>query len=441
MCDLKLKRMLGAVFLGMCCTATSSAQVTSLNSDEAYLSEQEESAANYSGSAKNVFVIGKAPIYGGDLVSARKIALQVGYAEAIAQGAGLEIGSLTLIKNVQQVVDLVTSRGRGVITHYEIIQENISEDGTLLTLGLEAKVETVPAGQEGNEQALQLLLGVLGNPRILILMPQYDAVYGTDSPASVSEALENISNAEFGYLKTVNGYLPAGALRGTEAAFSERLNHIGYITMTPDMAGDRVEVDLLARARNGETLAAIEVARILGADIVLVGTLNASTKRIAPAGVSFESVSAEFSARALVTATGREIETFYEVITTAHINMLAAIGEAKKQLAQQMAEKLAWKIPKVLGDSPNIFQLQVDGLSGSESVELQDRLRSAFQIESVELTQLPDKARNTAEYEMRTGFVRIPPSRIFALLKNQYGASITVLESNPFFLKLRRNQS
>ncbi len=379
-----------------------------------------------------VYAVGKATIYQGDLASARKIALQAAYAEAVAQGTGLEVGSLTLIKNVSQVTDLVTSQSRGIVRRYEVVQEDISLDGIVLTLGIKATVEArQEATEESRKDALQLLLGILGNPQVLVLIPQYDTLVARGKPSIGAHITDP------GYIKSADASLHAGVLQGTEAAFSQSLADAGYRTATPDMVLGRVDAALLSRARNGGTLAAIEIAREIGADIVLIGSLKASTRRISPQGVEFESVSAEFAARALVTATGRGVETFFESATVAHVNRLAAISQIKKLLAEQMAARLAWRIPKILGSSPNVLRLEISGLDGKESLDLQKMLRRALEIESVELLRLPDQSGTVAEFELRTGFVRISPSQLFALLNSYFNKPVSIVKNSPFLLKLK----
>ena len=423
-----------AASFGFVCTPY--AEVTSLRQTS---SQQEKIGAVTplpASPSSAVYGLGKAPVYQGDVASARKIALQAAYADAIAHGTGIEVGSLTLIKNVSKVTDLVTSQSRGIVTSYTITHEEISPDGTLFTIGIDAIVGTRETTDEtSRSDALRLLLGILGNPRILVLVPQYDtlpALSTADSSVRVGEVLANP-----GYIQSANATLPVGALRGTDAAFSRSLANHGYRTATPDMAVGKVDPDLLMRARSGETIAAIELAREIGADIVLIGSFSASTKRIMPRGVEFEAVSAEFSARTFTTATGNEVEPFFESATASHINRLAAISQVKNLLADRVAAQLAWRIPKILGDSPNILHLQVNGIDSQASIAVQSMLQRELDIESVELLRLPDQSRKAAEFELRTGFVRVAPAQLLELLNAHLGNPVRVIQHNPFFLSLK----
>src|SRR5262245_39129127 len=51
----------------------------------------------------HVFALGTATVFGGNVSAARQAALQAAYAEAVARGAGVEIGRLTLVRNVRAV--------------------------------------------------------------------------------------------------------------------------------------------------------------------------------------------------------------------------------------------------------------------------------------------------------------------------------------------------
>src|SRR4051794_23551243 len=62
-----------------------------------------------------VFAIGTVQVFNGNVAAARQAALQSAYAEAVAMGAGTEIGRLTLIRNVRAVTDVVSSRSKGFV--------------------------------------------------------------------------------------------------------------------------------------------------------------------------------------------------------------------------------------------------------------------------------------------------------------------------------------
>jgi len=77
---------------------------------------------------KKIMAEGVGTIFGGNDESARTAALRTAYAEAVARGSGIEIGSMTIIRNVKYVTDIVTSRARGFVRELDIIREGISEE-------------------------------------------------------------------------------------------------------------------------------------------------------------------------------------------------------------------------------------------------------------------------------------------------------------------------
>jgi len=68
--------------------------------------------------AGSVYAIGTAQITLAGTQAARTAALRAAYAEAVARGAGLQIDSMTVVRDVRHVVDVVTSRSSGFITAY-----------------------------------------------------------------------------------------------------------------------------------------------------------------------------------------------------------------------------------------------------------------------------------------------------------------------------------
>lgn len=417
-------------------------QVTSLLDDEAIPSDR-------------IYAIGRASIFNNDLQDARRRALQVAYAEAVAQGAGIEVGSLTLIRNVQQVTDVVTTRSRGMITAYEVVQETISDDLSEFTVGIEAEVArtTELNGNQQNE-ALRLYLAILGNPRVLVLVPQIDMNPGmqqtgaattdiniqTDSGTRRVSASQSVSANTLDYFNANAQRTPLGVLRGTDAAFVQSLGQAGYDTLTIDMVAGQVGQELVDRARAGDTQAAITVARQVGAELVMVGTLGLSARRISPQGVTFESVSAELSARVLVSSTGEVVDTLYFNSTRAHSNVLAAVGEIRNDLAEQVTERLRWEIPQILSNSPHVFRLIVRDLPPNDLISMSNSIRNGFELESVSVTRLPSEVTNEGEIELRTGFIKIPGSELYTHILNNSMRDISLIEQDAFSMTLEFSQ-
>src|SRR5262249_56019792 len=104
---------------------------------------------------------------------ARQAARQAASAEAVAMGAGTEIGRLTLIRNVRAVTDVVSSRSRGFVRSYEVISEELVA-AVPPRVEVRIRAEVVKSAQSPSEEidGLKLFLDVIGSPKLLILLPE-----------------------------------------------------------------------------------------------------------------------------------------------------------------------------------------------------------------------------------------------------------------------------
>ena len=408
-------RALAAVWVlyGLILPCPGMAPVTSLEAESS-----EDSAV----SQNAVSAVGKAQIYGGDIDSARKTALAAAYAEAVAIGTGIAVEALTIIRDVSQISDVVTARSRGVVQRYEIVSEEIVSHGERheLQIVIEAQVTQQAATEQDSLEALKLFLQVLGRPRIMILLPAYDATIEGRAGSSAQ--------------------LPDGVLRGTEAAVARQLNHYGYGTVTPDMIGAEIGrngAELLQSARAGNSLAAMEVARRLGVAVLIVGNLAIATQEIDIEGVSFEQAAGEFSARAFIVSTKGEVRTFYSSSTKAHTNVLAAVSAVKDHVAKEIAEELAWSIPKILSDSPHIVQIRAGGVDVGTADRIAKALRNLEGVLDSRLVALPDRDGSPALIELTTGYIRVPPQELLWFIEDSVSRRFEVASSSAYELVLQ----
>ena len=381
-----------------------------------------ESSGDSAVSHNAVSAVGKAQIHGGDINSARKTALAAAYAEAVALGTGIAVESLTMIRDVSQISDVVTARSRGVVQRYEIVSEEIVSNGEMheLQIVIDAQVTEQAATEEDSLEALRLFLQVLGRPRIMILLPAYDATH---------EGRESSS-----------AQLPDGVLRGIEAAVAHQLNQYGYRTVTPDMIGTEVGrngAELLKSARAGNSLAAMEVARRLGVAALIVGHLAIATQEIDIEGVSFAQAAGEFSARVYIVSTKEEVRTFYSSSTKAHTNVLAAVSAVKRQVAKEIAEELAWSIPNVLSDSPHIMQIRAGGVDVGTADRIAKALRKLEGVLDSRLVALPDRDGNPALIQLTTGYIQVPPQELLWFIEDSVSRGFEVASSSAYELVLQ----
>jgi len=122
---------------------------------------------------KNVSAEGWATIQKGNIDQARIKALQMAYAEAVGRVCGIDIGSLMIVRNVKQVSDVVMSRSRGFIRAYTIVNEGVAEkDSTRYEIRIDAEVIEEGTSVQDEKDGLRLYLALLGDPVLLIMLPE-----------------------------------------------------------------------------------------------------------------------------------------------------------------------------------------------------------------------------------------------------------------------------
>lgn len=368
-----------------------------------------------------VLAIGRAQVVDGNIDSARSIALRQAYSEAVSRGAGIAVGSLTMIGNMRQVSDLVVSRSRGFIRRYDILGEGLTAEGKY-EIRIEAEVLVDGVTENDEREGLSLYLKVLGDPRLLIMLPQYDVSGSSTATTGGGLAIEyRDSEGQLSVRRTTDPTpaagaalpdqgVPDGVLRGAEAAIAQAFSRFGYQVLTSDdiVARGATSPQVLARARQGVTEDALAVARSVEADLILFGALRVSSREIAPHGVSFVSATAEASAKAIIVSSGHLLEAFHTTSTRAHPNPLAAQAAVLDFIAAEFASVLAWKIPQILANNPRESRLRLSGVNLDEAEKLRQSITGLPEIESARFSQLPSASNGwQAELVVQTGFVTL----------------------------------
>jgi hypothetical protein len=339
---------------------------------------------------RQVSAVGVATVFNGNVSDARLAALQSAYAEAVGMGTGTPIGRLTVIRNVQAVTDVVSSRSRGFVKNYSVVGDQLVQSSpqryeVRISADVVARAQSASDELEGLKQFLE----VIGSPKILILLPDRDVT----QPASAE---------------------PAGTMRAAETAMAVAFAKFGYPVSTSDdlVAGGKASAEQLTRARAGVTADAIAVARTVGADLLLTGMLRTATQKISPEGVDFMSATTEVTAKALVVSNGYVVDAFHKTVTKAHVSALGAASSSVDAIAADLASTLAWKIPSILAARPRVTKLVVSNVSAATAQRLRASLQKVEGVDTVRFATAPTAANRTAEFELLSGYVSVPQDEL-----------------------------
>jgi predicted Fe-Mo cluster-binding NifX family protein len=177
---------------------------------------------------------GFAPVKDGAKEAAREEAKRSAYRDALEKALGAYVEGITQVESFKVVKDKVFSQTSGIVKNFDIKSERVGDDGMLYITAL-CEVST---------SALDGVLGpaaidALGNPRIMVLMDE-----------RVSDKTSSPSTAEAEVLRAFEkaGYLIVDSARGT-------------------LHG----MDLEAARKSADPEKLREVARAMGADVLITG--------------------------------------------------------------------------------------------------------------------------------------------------------------------------
>lgn len=406
---------------------------------------------------KKVIAEGLATIYNGNAERARAAALRSAYSEAVERVTGIHIGSLMLVRNVKQASEVVMSRSRGFIRSYKIIKEGISEkDPGKYEVLIEADVVMKGTAKGAEGEGLRLYLELLGNPKLLIILPEA-AYYDDETESGSSESSEEITvqsrdtkvkikkrekerhGEENSSSKTTVKEEHGSIMRSAEAAVAQAFSSHGYQVITSDdlLSQGLIDPEVLKQAKAGVTAQAIKVAKAAGADIALLGVIRVSTESVKPAGVSLVMVVAEASAKALIVSSGRMVQAFHQTERASSPQRLKAYSDTLDRVADNIADVLAWKIPHILTEDSRESRLIIHGIDMDMANKIKTGLLKLAGVESVRFGRLPETKDSTAEFIILTGFVLMAPEEISDVCEKNAKKAFTLLRINKYEIELR----
>jgi hypothetical protein len=186
---------------------------------------------------------------GEDLARTRDEALRDAWRRAVEVGVGLVLRAESYMANFQVLEDNIWTSASGYVKTYRVLTE--AQDESFYRVTIEAEVDMLKLGTALED--LRIEIDRIGNPRVVVIAREW--TFGTEQPFSVAE----------------------GALR--QALLSK-----GFLVLDRERLAEIRDPQLLARAAEGDTKAASEVARALDADIALVGRVRAESQGSTQAG-------------------------------------------------------------------------------------------------------------------------------------------------------------
>ncbi len=403
---------------------------------------------------KKIFAKGAVKIFNGNVDKARLAALRVAYAEAIQRGCGIEIGSLTMIRNVKYVSDIIASRSRGFIKEYKIISDGISEEvNSKYEVSIEAVVIKEGKSTEDEKDGLKLYLELLGNPKLLIILPEKNSseIYNRPGSENKKKTIIDFKSGDTKLYvkqeddkKISDGILNKRNIntdnlpRSLEYALAQNFSEYGYQVITSDdlLSGELCDSKDLAKAKAGMTSNAIKIARSVGADLAILGIVHLSSKKIKPAGVSFISVTGEISTKTLIVSSGRLIKAFHKSNRVVSPNRHKGYSDLIDKIAGNISDIVAWEIPQMLSNEHRELSLQINSISLKQTMELKKRFKEREEIEKVIISKLPTQNSPYAKFKLLSGYITFEPDELLEICSKALNSRLILNKSNKFEMEL-----
>ena len=296
---------------------------------------------------------GVAAIVQGNLDISRDKAIEDALRNAVEQATGSLIENETLVENYQLLSDKIYSQSKGYVQSYEVLDEK-AEEG-LYRVTIQA---TVASGELKNDlQALNILMRQVRKPRVMVLFEQ---VLSQD----------------------VN----TGRL--AEDAVSKVLLERGFKLVDANVVRRSLGRDGVRGLLAGDERVAAAVGDKYGAEMLLIGTAQATTNEVTIGDVRINSSQAVVSAKLVRADTGEVKVSETRQAAKPHVNSLTgkqmAITEACEYLANDMIDKMIDIFQEQVYNIANV-NLTIHGLQGYAQLQeviqlISDNVRGVKEI-------------------------------------------------------------
>ncbi|MCR4401167.1 MAG: hypothetical protein NUW12_00055 [Firmicutes bacterium] len=297
--------------------------------------------------AIEVVAEGVGAVTGGGVARARDEALRDAYRVAVEQGAGVSVASRTDMSDFTVFYDRVVSQAGGYVQSYQIVGDYWQTPDGLVHVKIRARV--VRGDIRSDVQALGILIDMMGNPTIMVLVDEKNL----NSPLATSIA---------------------------ETKLIERLSAVRYHLVDRRQVEAIKASDMAKRAMQGDIEAAVTLGERFAADIVVFGDVNSKFLTSTRSGnFTFQSCMAFGTFRAVLTQTGQIIWAETPQATKAQLSADAAGLEAIAAVANDVASRLIWELPKRAGGGVSggtrTIQLTVSGCSYTQANQIIQALK------------------------------------------------------------------
>jgi hypothetical protein len=328
--------------------------------------------------AQTITADGVGVVIGGDRAIARDQAINDALRKAVEQAVGTMVSSETMVQNFQTLNDRIYTQTQGYIQNYKVISENAQPN--LYQVTVQANVAM--GDLQNDLQALGILLGQVGKPRIVILIAE-----------------QNIGKQYYTYWWGHRG--EQTELTVAENTIMDRLREKGFDVVDHNAQAKDIKVTPAFQVAELTDRGAITLGKQTDAEVVIVGKVLARSVG-SVAGTSMKSVQANASMRAIQLDNARVLSSGTENSAAVHIDEVTGGVEAIKKASIKMADKMIDDIIKSFQKrvgATTLVQLTVNGLFNPDDLRKFKNMIQA-QVRGIERIYERSFAGNTAKMDV-----------------------------------------
>lgn len=281
---------------------------------------------------------GVATVFGGDKGLARDQAIDDALRNAVEQGLGTLVQSSTLVENYQVVSDNILSWSNGYVKNYQIVSEGMT-DATTFQVTIQAELQM--SNLKNDWESVQNIISQMRNPRILIIMEE-----------------QNIGQSYDRY------HFLSVDMTSAEAALINKFLENGFEVVDAATMRANIKREQAAAALAGNTQAASNIAKSLGAEVIITGKAVAKVATGINLG-GMKSCQANLTSRVIKADVATIIATSSTHAAFPHIDEVTGGTKAIEKASDKMATELINKITKKWRDefyNSTTIKLNVAGI-------------------------------------------------------------------------------
>ena len=359
---------------------------------------------------------GVATVFGEDKGLARDQAIDDALRKAVEQTLGTFIQASTLVQNNMVVEDNILSWSNGYVRSYRVIQEG-SPDLANYEVTIEAIVEL--ANLKNDWESVQNLLNRMGNPRMMFMIEEQNIGESTN---------------RFDYLSV--------DMNITENTFLDKFIQSGFECVDPATVRQNTQQEQAAAILQGDTQMAANLAKKLGAEVVITGKSFAKVATGINLG-GMKSCQANITARVIKADVATVIATGSQHAAYPHIDEVTGGTEAIKKATNKLADELIAKITQKWKDEfykATTVKMIVNGATSFDQINsFQSTLK--FLIRGVKDIYTREVSGEMAEFDIKiTGNANQLARELGRKNLDKFNVKITGLTMNKITLQLSEKE-